>query len=247
MPRHHIAQWRQHLPNDARRCLEGGLVHGDDEVVQWLSESILPHEASFEGLKTALRHRYRTLKIEPPTAARIERLARSARQAYSDKFSNQIHNRLSDAMKRKLDNLLERPTDEKGNQVGYSTFATLKRDAGKGSLKNILAEIDKLTQILDALPKNQAPRRVDFSRDLRGGPQVECDILFDTLSMKELDALMLKVDTKCPGVVLMRIHVDRVRRTRKEATSSFGKDLAVRAWIQFGCRSLHSLSGSSEL
>ena len=80
--------------------------------------------------------------------------------------------------------------------------------------------IDKLTQILDALPKNQAPRRVDFSRDLRGGPQVECDILFDTLSMKELDAFMLKVDTKCPGVVLMRIHVDRVRRTRKETTAA---------------------------
>ena len=124
-----------------------GTVADADEVVRWLSENILPHEASFEGLKTALRHRYRTLKIEPPTAARIERLARSARQAYGDKFSNQVHNRLSDAMKRKLDNLLERPTDEKGNLVGYSTFATLKRDAGKSSLKNILAEIDKLTQI----------------------------------------------------------------------------------------------------
>ena len=55
-----------------------GTVADADEVVLWLSENILPHEASFEGLKTALRHRYRILKIEPPTAARIERLARSA-------------------------------------------------------------------------------------------------------------------------------------------------------------------------
>lgn len=130
-----------------------GTVADAEAAVEWLLQEVLPIEPSFEGLVAAFYERFRTLRIEPPTGGRVERLVRSAQRRYSEQFSVMIAARLSTETKAALDALLEREEDDAGRKDGYSPFARLKRDAGKVSLKSILAEIEKLQRIRQlALP-----------------------------------------------------------------------------------------------
>lgn len=127
-------------------CREGTVADAD-AAVEWLVQEVLPIEPSFEGLVAAFYERFRTWRIEPPTSGRVERLVRSAQRRYSEQFSITIAARISTETKAALDALLEREEDDEGYKDGYSPFARLKRDAGKVSLKSILAEIEKLQRI----------------------------------------------------------------------------------------------------
>jgi hypothetical protein len=131
-----------------------GTVTDAEAVSDWLCAHILPVEATLDGLIAAVYERYRVMRIEPPAAARVERLVRSAQRRYSEQFCEEIAAQLATDTKQALDGLLERRVDKDGNLAGHSSFAHLRRDTGAVSLKNILAEVEKLQRIRQvALPE----------------------------------------------------------------------------------------------
>ena len=122
-------------------------VTADVEVVTaWLQEYVLPHTQRLDALTDAVYGRYRTLKIEPPTASRVERLARSALHQYTEQFCEAIAGKLSAQNKTRLDALLVRETID-GERAFRSPFGLLKTDAGVANLDGILEEIEKLKLI----------------------------------------------------------------------------------------------------
>lgn len=67
-----------------------GTVADADAIVAWLIAEVLPHISRSDNIVETIYRRYRTLKIEPPTAGRIDRLARSAQHQYADQFCHHI-------------------------------------------------------------------------------------------------------------------------------------------------------------
>jgi TnpA family transposase len=132
-----------------------GTVNDSEAIVTWLQSHILPQTQRIDALTTAIYGRYRTLKIEPPTAGRVERLARSALRQYTEQFCEAIVAKLSAQTKSHLDALLVRETID-GERAFRSPFGFLKTDAGVANLDGILEEIEKLKRI----------RRLELPRDL---------------------------------------------------------------------------------
>ncbi|MCA9918873.1 MAG: DUF4158 domain-containing protein, partial [Anaerolineales bacterium] len=124
---------------------EGAVADGE-AILTWLQDHVLPQTQQIEALVTAVYGRYRFLKIEPPTAGRVERLARSALRRYTEQFCEAIDGKLSIQNKSRLDALLERETTE-GEQAFRSPFGILKTDAGAANLEGILEETGKLERI----------------------------------------------------------------------------------------------------
>ena len=123
-----------------------GTVADGEAISTWLQAHVLPETQQLEALVEAVYQRYRTLKIEPPTASRIARLARSALRQYSEQFCEGIAAALPAQTKTQLDALLTQE-DAAGQPASRSPFGGLKTDAGVASLKGILAEIEKLELI----------------------------------------------------------------------------------------------------
>lgn len=117
-----------------------------EDVSLWLQEHVLPQTQRLEALRDAVYRRYRTLKIEPSTAGRVERLARSALSQYTEQFCEAIVGKLSAQTKSRLDALLEREAID-GEQAFRSPFGHLKTDAGVANLDGILEEAGKLEHI----------------------------------------------------------------------------------------------------
>jgi hypothetical protein len=115
-------------------------------VSAWLQEHVLPHTQRLDALIEAVYRRYRTLKIEPPTAGRVERLARTALRQYTEQFCEVVMDKLSAQTKNRLDALLVRETVE-GERTFRSPFGLLKTDAGVANLGGILEETEKLKRI----------------------------------------------------------------------------------------------------
>lgn len=153
--------WRGRTSVNQRREIRSflGFREGttdDVEVVsRWLQEHILPQTQQLDAVRDAVYRRYRTLKIEPPTAGRVERLARSALWQYTEQFCEAIAGKLSIQNKSRLDALLERETID-GEQAFRSPFGLLKTDAGSANLDGILEETAKLERI----------RRLELPTDL---------------------------------------------------------------------------------
>ena len=120
-----------------------GTVADSETIVAWLQSHILPQTQRIDALTAAIYGRYRTLKIEPPTAGRVERLARSALRQYTEQFCEAIAAKLSAQTKSRLDALLVRETID-GERAFRCPFGFLKTDASVANLEGILVEIDKL-------------------------------------------------------------------------------------------------------
>jgi TnpA family transposase len=140
----HRATIRSHLG------FREGTVADAEAVIEWLCIEVLPHESKAESVVETIYQRYRTLKIEPPTASRIDRLVRSAQRQYSEQFCQQIAARLPAETKRQLDALLNLDVEKEEELAFRSSFGQLKTDAGAISLKSILAEVEKLKRIRQA-------------------------------------------------------------------------------------------------
>jgi TnpA family transposase len=115
----------------------------------WLRETLLPHQQNLEAIRAALINHCRTLKIEPPTKGRLERIVRSAQQSYEDQFCGQITAQLTKHTLSKLDALLDVPgtTESDSEENKRSTWYFLKTDTGRVSLDSVLDEFQKLEQI----------------------------------------------------------------------------------------------------
>lgn len=158
------------------RKLHGFREAGVEDVStlgQWLCDQVLTQERDYEHLKDAVYHRCRELKIEPPTAERIDRLVRSATRKADEKFCAEILSRLAPENQTRLDALLQSAPDEEDKQRNRSEnnselqraiWQELKTDPGRASTDTMFEELAKLQQLRSLqLPADlfaQVPRKV---------------------------------------------------------------------------------------
>ena len=124
----------------------------DGEVLsQWLIEYV---EASGdEHVEDAAYERLRQLKIEPPPADRLQRIARSVSRIYEHRLHEKILARLALETRNRLDALLETTTtqdegdEDKGKQWEKSTLAELRKDPGQTGVESVLLEVAKLERL----------------------------------------------------------------------------------------------------
>ena len=103
------------------------------DLVGWLGDHAVAGGTRDIGeLAGQLEGRCRALGLEPPSAGRARRLARSAVQTYDERFCARIHSRLPAAARTRLDGLL-RPSSAldaaKGDAWEFLQRCTLRRQA----------------------------------------------------------------------------------------------------------------------
>ena len=128
-------------------------VKDAQDLVNWLIENVLEREANLEHLKEIACQRLWSLKIEPPTPGRVERLVRSALCTYETKFFQQTLQQLSPECRTQIDALLitSEPdgTDNTQEKTTFkaSKFHFLNSEPGRASLNSLLTEISKLQSL----------------------------------------------------------------------------------------------------
>ena len=115
-------------------------VEDCEAVMGWLCEHVLAQERHPERILEAALQRFRELKIEPPTAGRLERMLRSTLQTFEEDFGRLLFNQLSPATIARLDALLEPPSPE---SVGVPLH-DLRADPGPVSIETLEEELSKL-------------------------------------------------------------------------------------------------------
>jgi TnpA family transposase len=122
-------------------------------VESWLREEVMPWDHNLRHLQDAVHEWYRSRLIEPPTAARIERLVRSAVRTHEAEIFDGTAAKLFPSTRKAMDALIDSslPSDDPDADEGadwHSTpFSVLKTDPGRVSLKSVLRELEKLRQI----------------------------------------------------------------------------------------------------
>ncbi len=127
------------------------------ELTKWLQEKVLAYDRQESHLQATAYQRLRSLKLEPPSSDRMERLIRSAVRTCEETFCSTIFEQLSSQTLIKLDALLrtDGALEDEQSQLQKSDFNVLKTDAGRTSLDSILKEAQKLKCIRQlGLPSN---------------------------------------------------------------------------------------------
>jgi len=109
-------------------------------VASWLAAQAAGQELAPETATAKVYERFRTLKIEPPTAERVERIVRSAFRTAEDQLFEVIADRIPAATKTIMDELLEAKADT-------VSLTELKADPGRPGLESLLEEIGKLSRL----------------------------------------------------------------------------------------------------
>ena len=81
-------------------------VRDADDLVGWLRDHAIVDTRDIGDLAGQLEGRCRVLGLEPPSAGRARRLARSAVQAYDERFCARVHGQLPASTRARLDGLL---------------------------------------------------------------------------------------------------------------------------------------------
>ncbi len=127
-----------------------------DEMNAWLVEQVLATDQHPDHLKERVLARFKSLKIEPPTADRLDRLIRSASATFEQTFCTQTSQQLPPSTRERLDALLAQSlqTDEeeavepdKADMVSVTdqiTWADLKTNSGPVGVETIQTELAKL-------------------------------------------------------------------------------------------------------
>ena len=136
-----------------------------EDVSMWLMKHVLSQERHPERILEAALGRLRELRIEPPTADRMERLIRSALRSFEDDFSRRLSAQLSAETKERLDALLELPSPESVRVPLHE----LRADPGPASIETLEEELAKLSLLRDlhlplGLFDGLAPRIVESYR-----------------------------------------------------------------------------------
>ncbi|NNJ12344.1 Tn3 family transposase, partial [Chloroflexales bacterium ZM16-3] len=124
-----------------------------EALMEWLATTQAPQQPSFDALKIALLTHCRSLRMEPPSPLRIERLIRSAMHLADTRCCQRVVGRLTVEARAGLDALLVVAQPDTVDAVdvspihAYSPLHTLKTDAGRISLDSMQTEIAKLQQI----------------------------------------------------------------------------------------------------
>ena len=136
-----------------------------EALVVWLCGHVLSQERHSERIQEAALQRLRELRIEPPTADRMERLIRSALRNFEDDFSRRLSAQLSPETKKRLNALLELTSPE----LVRVPLHELRADPGPASIETLEEELAKLSLLRDlhlppGLFDGLAPRIVESYR-----------------------------------------------------------------------------------
>jgi len=124
-------------------------------VEQWLRKEMVPWDHDTRHLQDAVHEWYRSRLIEPPTEGRIERLVRSAVRTHEAEIFDGTAAKLSPGTRQAMDALIDSSITS-DDQVAdadealdwrTTSFSILKTDPGRVSLKSVLRELEKLSQI----------------------------------------------------------------------------------------------------
>ena len=168
----------------------------DAEVLtEWLRDHVAAEAGGeIESIAARLETRCRELAIEPPSADRVERIARAALRAHEERFHADIHGRLSPAIRERLDQLLgaegegDSSAAEKAAGSAPVPLLVLRGNPGRPSLASMQEELAKVELI----------RRMELPTDL-----------FDHASPRELERCRRRVALEAPHE--LRRHPDPAR------------------------------------
>lgn len=124
-----------------------------DPLVAWLSNRVIHLDPQAETLKLLAYERLRTLKLEPPSSARLARLLRSAVAQCEANIFETVSAHLSAETRRSLDTLISTDGDLEADESQQRLFpmrselAAVKDDAGAVKVETVIEEIAKLKQI----------------------------------------------------------------------------------------------------
>lgn len=168
-----------------------------DLLTIWLRDHVAGEAGGdLEPMIMRLEARCRELAIEPPTADRVARIARSALRAHEDRFHADVYGRLSAAARERLNALLY--SDKAGGDAA--------QDEAAGSAPAILLKLrgspgrPSLASMQDELVKLDLIRRIDLPADL-----------FDRASPRDLERCRRRVSVEVPRE--LRRHPDAARIT----------------------------------
>ena len=165
------ASWNAYDPGDRtvksyrseiRRLLgfREATVADGEALADWLLRHCLPQTQRFEAIESAAYERLQSLRLEPPTPARLERLIRSAQHAFDQHVCATVQRRLSPAIQKRLEALLETDEDADAGETATATggrtpLQGLRSDPGPVMLDRLLQEIEKLNRLraLDLPPR----------------------------------------------------------------------------------------------
>ncbi|WP_255661607.1 DUF4158 domain-containing protein [Nocardia spumae] len=149
-------------------------VSDAEEIVGWLVEHVPRREPSGERVREHLLARLREVKVEPPTAGRIERMVRSALHRGEELLFTQVNVRLPEPVRARLLALIApvgggEETLDGDAEDGPAVLAAIRSDPGDVSLNTMLTEIAKLDAVcavgeLDHLLRQDLRNRVQPAR-----------------------------------------------------------------------------------
>ena len=122
-------------------------------VEEWLRKDVVPWDHDLRHLQDAVHEWYRNRLIEPPTEGRIERLVHSAVRTYEAEIFDGTAAKLLPSTRKAMDALIDSsipsndPDADEGSDWRITPFSVLKTDPGRISLKSVLRELEKLSQI----------------------------------------------------------------------------------------------------
>ena len=165
-------------------------VADQNQLRTWLVDTILSQEQDYHHLKLKVYAQLRSLQIEPPTPARIERLIRSAQRLFERQLFSSTLQQLSKQTQTELDELIQEPKVTPGKEIPDPPLSALKKDPGPVGLNSLLSEIIKLQRLRQvALP----------------------DALFSHLTPRVLECYRLRVETETLSE--LRHHPKAIRLT----------------------------------
>lgn len=122
-------------------------------VEEWLRKDVVPWDHDSRHLQDAVHEWYRSRHIEPPTEGRIERLVHSAVRTHETEIFDGTAAQLLPSTRKAMDALIDSSIPSDDQDVGEgpdwrsTPFSVLKTDPGRVSLKSVLRELEKLSQI----------------------------------------------------------------------------------------------------
>lgn len=141
------------------------------DLVLWLVGEVTQVERSADRVREHVLARCRSVKIEPPTTGRIDRMVRSALHRGEELLFARVTARLSDDVRARLLALIAPPGQDDDEHVeGQEILASIRSGPGNVSLNTMLAEIAKLESVRAvAIPAEAfadiAPKIVNGWRD----------------------------------------------------------------------------------
>lgn len=169
-----------------------------EALTVWLRDHVAGEVGGeIEPMIERLEARCRELAIEPPTADRVERIARTALRTHEDRFHAGVYERLSPATRERLDALL-RPDRADGDDPA--------QDDAAGSAPAVLLKLrgspgrPSLASMQDELAKLELIRQIALPADL-----------FHRASQSDLERCRRRVSVEVPRD--LRRHPDAARIT----------------------------------